>query len=139
MHEAELARDAGHRHVLGLEAGQFVYAEADQRSVDVVIAVTGPDGTRVNGTDQTGRGPEEPFSDLAAHLTKGSFPAPIGTVQQRRKPIQRNSKPRGSPSAGDDCRVCTGDVQSWDEVAPAARPSVALSWRIPCPVTVGPS
>ncbi|HLA63648.1 MAG TPA: serine hydrolase domain-containing protein, partial [Rhodothermales bacterium] len=55
-----LGPDAVHAYALDLGAGQFVYVEADQQSTDVVLAVFGPDGSRVAGVDVTARG-AEPF------------------------------------------------------------------------------
>jgi CubicO group peptidase (beta-lactamase class C family) len=44
-----------------LGAGQFVYGEATQHTMDVVVTVLGPDGQEVSTVDVTARGPE-PFS-----------------------------------------------------------------------------
>ncbi|MGD8727941.1 MAG: serine hydrolase [Gemmatimonadales bacterium] len=43
-----------------LGAGYFVYGEADQQTVDVVVSVIGPDGEEMGQWDGPGRGPE-PF------------------------------------------------------------------------------
>lgn len=55
-----LDADDTHAYTVALDAGQFVYAEADQQSVDVVITVLGPDGAQVKRVDASARGPE-PF------------------------------------------------------------------------------
>ncbi|MEL6443334.1 MAG: serine hydrolase [Bacteroidota bacterium] len=59
--EGTLTSDGAVPFSIELEAGQFVYGEADQRTVDVVINVAGPDGMDVVRIDQSGRGPE-PFT-----------------------------------------------------------------------------
>lgn len=56
--EGTLASGDAHVYRVALDAGQFVYAEATQRSADVVVEVLGPDGGQVDVMDQTARGPE---------------------------------------------------------------------------------
>lgn len=60
-HEAELTADSRHVYTAELGAGQFVLGEATQHTMDVVVAVLGPDGQEVTTVDVTARGPE-PFS-----------------------------------------------------------------------------
>ena len=55
-----LAPTSLHVYTLGLAAGRFVYGEADQLGVDVVVSVVAPDGQRLATFDGTGRG-AEPF------------------------------------------------------------------------------
>ena len=56
----DLEPNGKHTYELTLAAEQFVYGEADQQTVDVVVTVTGPDGKRVGRWDGPARGPE-PF------------------------------------------------------------------------------
>ena len=56
----DLEPNGKHTSELTLAAEQFVYGEADQQTVDVVVTVTGPDGKRVGRWDGPARGPE-PF------------------------------------------------------------------------------
>ena len=58
--EARLAAGGADAYALDLDAGTFVAGRADQRSVDVVVTVTGPDGDEVATFDDSARGPE-PF------------------------------------------------------------------------------
>lgn len=53
-----LAPDATNRYRLRLDEKQFVYAVADQQTVDVVVKILGPGGEMVREVDVTGRGPE---------------------------------------------------------------------------------
>ena len=53
-----LAADGADQYTLDLDAGTFVSGAADQRSVDVVVTVTGPDGAEVGAFDASARGPE---------------------------------------------------------------------------------
>jgi CubicO group peptidase (beta-lactamase class C family) len=60
-HEAELTSDGLHAYAADLDAGQFVYGEAIQHTMDVVVTVYGPDGGEITVVDVTARGPE-PFT-----------------------------------------------------------------------------
>ncbi|MEM8560563.1 MAG: serine hydrolase domain-containing protein, partial [Bacteroidota bacterium] len=113
--EGTLASDGVVPFTIDLEAGQFVYGEADQRTVDVVIDVTGPDGASVERIDQSGRGPE-PFTfttDAAGTYTltitpfeqqSGAFAltvlraepiatTPTGQLDQRMAPFDADDRP----------------------------------------------
>ena len=59
-----LAAGAADRYALDLDAGTFVSGTADQLTVDVVVAVTGPDGAEVGTFDGPARG-AEPFQFVA--------------------------------------------------------------------------
>lgn len=54
----ELTADDLHTYEIQLGADQFVYGEADQRTVDVVVTVYGPDDERLGRWDGPARGPE---------------------------------------------------------------------------------
>ncbi len=54
----ELRTGDTHLYGLAAEKGQFVLASAFQRSVDVVVTVTDPDGKPVGTFDGPARGPE---------------------------------------------------------------------------------
>jgi CubicO group peptidase (beta-lactamase class C family) len=58
--EAVLAHGDTSRYVVALNAHQFVYGEADQQTVDVVVTVFAPDGHKLDVFDGPARGPE-PF------------------------------------------------------------------------------
>lgn len=62
--ESELRPGEIHPYTLDLEAGTFVFGEADQISIDVVVKVLAPDGTQLAEFDSPARGPE-PFSFTA--------------------------------------------------------------------------
>lgn len=53
-----LAADGTDAYRIDLGANQFVYAVADQQTVDVVVTIKGPGGEVVREVDVTGRGPE---------------------------------------------------------------------------------
>ena len=53
-----LGPDGVHGYRLDLAADQFVFVEADQQTMDVVLTVFGPGGERVTAVDVTARGPE---------------------------------------------------------------------------------
>lgn len=55
-----LATGESHTYTVDLEAGQFVYGEAAQQTVDVVVTAYGPDGTSLDTYDVLWRWPE-PF------------------------------------------------------------------------------
>ncbi len=55
-----LAPKASHVYTLPLAAGQFVYGEVNQITVDVVVKILGPDGTLMKTIDGPARG-AEPF------------------------------------------------------------------------------
>jgi CubicO group peptidase (beta-lactamase class C family) len=54
----ELAPKQRHAYTIRLAAGQFVLGMAHQRGVDLVVTVTGPDGTPDGTFDGPARGPE---------------------------------------------------------------------------------
>lgn len=58
--ERELSTGDRHTFEVALDADQFVYGEADQQTVDVVVRVLDPDGDTVGVYDSPARGPE-PF------------------------------------------------------------------------------
>ena len=58
--EARLAAGGADVYVLDLDANAFVAGRADQRSVDVVVTVSGPDGAEIATFDGPARG-AEPF------------------------------------------------------------------------------
>jgi len=58
--EATLSHGDTNRYTVTLRGRQFVYGEADQQTVDVVVTVFGPDGKRLGAFDGPARGPE-PF------------------------------------------------------------------------------
>ncbi len=55
---ADLRRGDTVRYTVDLGARQFVYGEADQQSVDVIVSVFAPDGRRLLLVDETARGPD---------------------------------------------------------------------------------
>jgi CHAT domain-containing protein/Tfp pilus assembly protein PilF len=61
--ERELAGAAGHYYEIDLTAGQFLHAIVDQRGIDLIVKVFGPDGkqiVRIN-TPERRQGPEPVF------------------------------------------------------------------------------
>ena len=58
--ERELAAGDKHTFEIVLSANEFVYGEADQQTVDVVVTVYNPDGHSLETFDSPARGPE-PF------------------------------------------------------------------------------
>lgn len=56
--QGELTNDEAHVFTLDLPAGQFVYGEVEQRTVDVVLTILGPGGDRLGTFDQPSRGAE---------------------------------------------------------------------------------
>jgi CubicO group peptidase (beta-lactamase class C family) len=54
----ELTPDGKHTYDIPLDADQFVYGEADQQTVDLVVTAYGPDGERLGSWDGPARGPE---------------------------------------------------------------------------------
>ena len=58
--EGDLARGDTVRYSAALRARRFVYGEVDQRTVDAVVTILGPDGRRIDRIDGPARGPE-PF------------------------------------------------------------------------------
>lgn len=78
--EGELSRGDTIRYTAALGARRFVYGEADQRTVDVVVTVFGPDGRRLGAFDSPGaRGPE-PF--LIRTTDAGTYRIEITGFQQ---------------------------------------------------------
>lgn len=63
--EGQLARSDTARYAVSLGARWFVYGEVDQRSVDAVVTIRGPDGRRIDRIDGPSRGPER-FQFLSA-------------------------------------------------------------------------
>jgi CubicO group peptidase (beta-lactamase class C family) len=62
----ELPPDGKHTYEIQLGADQFVYGEADQQTVDVVVTAFGPDGERLGRWDGPARGPETFLFDTEA-------------------------------------------------------------------------
>jgi CubicO group peptidase (beta-lactamase class C family) len=56
-----LAHGDTNRYTVALPARRFVYGEADQQSVDVVVTIFGPDGRRLGAFDGPGNRGLEPF------------------------------------------------------------------------------
>src|SRR4026207_617965 len=58
--EKELARNDKHSYRVELKAGQVLYAVVDQRGVDIVVTVFGPDGKQISEIDSPNgdQGPE---------------------------------------------------------------------------------
>jgi erythromycin esterase len=83
--EAEIAGGAVHAYQIALEAGQFFRAVVNQRGIDLVIRVIGPDGQRIvevdspNGTD----GPE-PVN--LAPTVSGIYRLEVGALEKEAKP-----------------------------------------------------
>lgn len=73
------AHDA-HAYTLDLRAGQFVYGEVDQQTVDVVVTIYGPDGGLVQAFDNPARGPE-PFQFKTE--VAGSYRIAVTPFQQK--------------------------------------------------------
>ena len=113
--EGTLASDDAHAYTLDLPAGQFVLGHAFQRSVDVVVTLTGPDGDEIRAFDAPARGPEPfqfvtdaagthtltvtPFEGAEGQYTmtlERSEPAattPEGIVRQQFAGLDRESSP----------------------------------------------
>jgi CubicO group peptidase (beta-lactamase class C family) len=68
--ERDLPAGGVHVYTLDLPPGRFVYGVADQLSVDVVVTVYGPAGSRLGEFDIPARGPE-PFQFVTA--TAGNY------------------------------------------------------------------
>jgi CHAT domain-containing protein len=58
--ERSLRQDEAHSYTLTLDANQYAYLVVDQRDVDVVVAIYGPDGAKIVQVDSPNynRGPE---------------------------------------------------------------------------------
>ena len=67
------------RYSVSLGARQFVYGEANQRTVDLVVTVFAPDGHAIESFDGPARGPE-PFQFTAAEA--GTYRIQITPFQQ---------------------------------------------------------
>ena len=104
-----ITRDLGshdaHAYTLDVDAGQFVYGDVDQQTVDVVVTVYGPDDAVVQVFDNPARGPEPfqfkteaagryrvevtPFQEqegrymMRLHLAEPVATTPEGQVDQR--------------------------------------------------------
>ena len=58
--ERELARNDTHTYRVELKSGQVLYAVVDQKGIDVIVTVLGPDGKQISEIDSPNgdRGPE---------------------------------------------------------------------------------
>jgi CubicO group peptidase (beta-lactamase class C family) len=77
--EAELAHGDTSRYTVLLRSRQFVYGDADQRTVDVVVTIFGPDGRRLDAFDGPARG-AEPFQFHSAEA--GSYRIEVTPFEQ---------------------------------------------------------
>lgn len=77
--DGSLAGGASHAFSLALSAGDWVYGEVDQKSVDVVVKIRRPDGEEVRTFDGPSRGPE-PFTFDAD--TSGSFTVEVSPFEE---------------------------------------------------------
>lgn len=99
------------------QSGHFVYVEADQKSVDVVIDAYSPNGFRYRGVDVSGRGPDRltfnvgrggvqrieirPFRgavgdySITLHRVEPIAMTPEGRVDQLMAPFDDNDRPGG--------------------------------------------
>jgi CubicO group peptidase (beta-lactamase class C family) len=77
--EAEIPTGAVRQYAIRSRAGQFVFGEVDQRTVDVVVTIYGPDGLELARFDGPARGPE-PFQFRAAEA--GTYRVEVAPFQQ---------------------------------------------------------
>ena len=79
-----ITRDLGahdaHAYTLDLDAGQFVYGDVDQQTVDVVVTVYGPDDAVIQAFDNPARGPE-PFQFKTS--AAGSYRVEVTPFQEQ--------------------------------------------------------
>lgn len=79
-----ITRDLGahdaHAYTLDLGAGQFIYGDVDQQTVDVIVTVYGPDGAVVEAFDNPARGPE-PFQFKTE--TPGSYRVEVTPFEEQ--------------------------------------------------------
>ena len=76
----DLGSDDAHAYTLDLDAGQFVYGDVDQQTVDVVVTVYGPDDAVVQVFDNPARGPE-PFQFKT--VVAGSYRVEVTPFQEQ--------------------------------------------------------
>ena len=115
--EGTLATGDANAYTLALDADQFVFGAADQQTVDVVVTVTGPDGTEIGEFDGPARGAEPfqfeaeaagdytitvtPFEDeegayaLVVSRAEPLATTPEGTVRQLMAPLSLPDAPGG--------------------------------------------
>ncbi|HZM86878.1 MAG TPA: erythromycin esterase family protein [Blastocatellia bacterium] len=83
--EGEMAAGEVHAYRIDLEAGQFLRAVVNQRGIDLVVSVIGPDGQKIAEVDSpTGANGPEPVT-LAAKVS--------GTYRLEVRALQKDAKP----------------------------------------------
>ena len=110
-----LATGDAHAYTLALDADQFVFGHADQKTADVVVTITGPDGAEIDEADVTARGPDlfqfesdaagaytitvTPFEDeegdyaLTVERVEPVATTPEGVVRQQFAAVDRDDSP----------------------------------------------
>ena len=83
--ESEIASGQVHTYLIALEAGQFLRAVVNQRGIDLVVSVIGPDGQKIAEVDSpNGANGPEPVS-LAPKVS--------GTSRLEVRALQKDAKP----------------------------------------------
>src|SRR6185503_8290371 len=79
--EKELAANDRHAYRVDLKSGQVLYAVVDQRGVDVVVTVFGPDGKQISEIDSPNgdQGPEPVLINAAA---SGSYRIEVRPLEE---------------------------------------------------------
>ena len=83
--ERELAGGQSHSYQITLAAGQYLHAVVDQRGIDVVVRVFGPDGKQILEVDSPNgtQGPEPVF--LVAEVA-GIYKLEVQSLEKNAKP-----------------------------------------------------
>ena len=83
--EGEIAAGEVHAYRVDLEAGQFLRAVVNQRGIDLVVSVIGPDGQKIAEVDSpTGANGPEPVS--FAPKVSGAYRLEVRALQKDAKP-----------------------------------------------------
>ncbi len=83
--ERELKGGEVHKYALTLAAGQFLNIVADQRGIDVVLILTGPDGKQMGQVDSP-NGAEGPEPFWFVTKISGQYTVEIGSLETGAKP-----------------------------------------------------
>ena len=132
-----------HEHSFALDAGQFLYGEVDQRSVDVVVSVRGPAGRVLATFDGPARGTE--FFEFVTHAPgtydvlvtpygdeQGEYALELLRVEEKAvEPVARIDQILARYEGSDRPGVVVAHVRNGDVAFSRGYGMAHLQWGIP--------
>lgn len=125
--EAEIAGNESHVYELALTAGQFLHAIVEERGVDLIVTLYGPDGEKLIGVDLFSMFAPEPVSYEAQRTGLHRLEVRLVTAERLGGQYQITSEVRSSPTAQDKGRMRAEKLLI--DASEVWRASSKISWR----------